>query len=112
MTASFLPPPSRASAAAKSVLESGPAMSDKVASAVTAKLSGAELKGILALTERLRRMEGLVRQFQAENEDALKRLAGAESMKALLLQRLQEAERALGRERDGARCGTRMLTLV
>lgn len=75
----------------------------QVASAVAGKLSGPELKGILAMTDRLKRLEALVGQFQAENEDARQRLSGAEAMKDLLLQRLREAELALGRERDGAR---------
>lgn len=69
---------------------------------MAAKLSGPELKGILAMTDRLKKLETLVGQFQAENEDALQRLSGAEAMKELLLQRLRETELALGRERDGA----------
>jgi hypothetical protein len=103
---SFLPPPSRAAATARSLLGSsdggsgasaggssrGPVLSERVAASLSSKLSSAELKSILALTERVKKMESLVAQFQVENENAWARLEGAEVAHRLVLEKLKEAE--------------------
>ena len=61
-------PPSKASAAAKSVLDDMP-ITDKLATSIASKLSGAELKGIIGMTEKLRKLEAVLMQMQTENED-------------------------------------------
>lgn len=66
-------PPSKASAAAKSILDDMP-ITDKIASSIASKLTSAEMKGIISLTEKLRKLEGVLIQMQAENEDIRARL--------------------------------------
>jgi hypothetical protein len=68
-------PRSRASSAARAILEDkAPPLSDKLASSIASKLTGPELKGIIAMTEKLRRVEAVLAQLQAENEDVRARL--------------------------------------
>lgn len=113
---SLLPPPSSAAATARSLLGGGSAggggdgsgnITEKVAASMASKLTGPELKSILAMTERVKKMEALVVQFQAENEDARARLQGAESVKELLVGKLKEAELALKTWSDGAATAAR-----
>jgi len=66
-------PPSKASEAAKSVLDDMP-ITEKVASSIASKLTSTEMKGIIALTEKLRKLEAVLIQMQAENEDVRARL--------------------------------------
>lgn len=66
-------PSSRASAAAKAVLDESP-ITDKVATSIASKLTSAEMKGIIGLTEKLKKLEAVVLQMQAENEDLRARL--------------------------------------
>jgi hypothetical protein len=66
-------PPSRASAAAKAVLDESP-ITEKVATSIASKLTSSEMKGIIGLTEKLKKLEAVVLQMQAENEDLRARL--------------------------------------
>lgn len=66
-------PPSRASATAKAVLDESP-ITEKVATSIASKLTSAEMKGIIGLTEKLKKLEAVVLQMQAENEDLRARL--------------------------------------
>lgn len=99
---SFIPPPSKASAAAKSVLGDVP-ITEKIATSMASKLSGAELKSIIAMTEKTKKLEAILLQFQAENEDVRERLQGAESVKEFMMAKLKETEVALKKAMDGAR---------
>ena len=111
---SLLPPPSSAAAMARSLLGSSdstiPTSSSSSSSSsssapplasMASKLTSAELKGILAFTERVKKMEALVVQFQVENENVRARLEGAEGVKELLVGKLREAEGELKRAREG-----------
>jgi chromosome segregation ATPase len=68
---------------------------------MASKLTNAELKGILALTERVKKMEALVVQFQVENEDVRARLERAEGAKNLLVGKLSKTEEEVKRAREG-----------
>ncbi|CAM9273176.1 unnamed protein product [Sphacelaria rigidula] len=64
------------------------------------KLTTAEMKGIIQLTERGRRLDARASTLQAEKEDLNARLQGTESVKEFLVSKLKETEAALKRSLD------------
>lgn len=69
-----------------------PSIPGSVAAAITAKLSASEIKGIIALDERGRRLESECAALRAENEDLKAALEGTESVKDFLAGKVQEGE--------------------
>ncbi|CAM9874482.1 unnamed protein product [Ectocarpus sp. 12 AP-2014] len=64
------------------------------------RLTTVEMKGIIQLTERGRRMEARAGALQAEKEDLFARLQGTESVKEFLVAKLKDTEAALKRSLD------------
>eukprot|EP00953_Heterococcus_sp_UTEX-ZZ885_P010320 6036-Heterococcus_DN1.PRE.1 len=80
---------------ATTAASSGSAMTAETVTALSKKLTHAEMRGIIGLTDRLKRMSQTATQYQAERDDLASRLTAAESVKELLMNKLQETETAL-----------------
>lgn len=78
----------------------GGGMSPELMDDLSKRLTTVEMKGIIQLTERGRRMEARASTLQAEKEDLFARLQGTESVKEFLVGKLKETEAALRRSLD------------
>ncbi|CAN0268465.1 unnamed protein product [Ectocarpus sp. 12 AP-2014] len=75
-------------------------MSPELMDDLSKRLTTVEMKGIIQLTERGRRMEARAGALQAEKEDLFARLQGTESVKEFLVAKLKDTEAALKRSLD------------
>eukprot|EP00903_Cladosiphon_okamuranus_P017046 g15711.t1 len=78
----------------------GGGMSPELMDDLSKRLTTVEMKGIIQLTERGRRMEARASTLQAEKEDLFARLQGTESVKEFLVGKLKDTEAALKRSLD------------
>ncbi|CAM9185307.1 unnamed protein product [Ectocarpus fasciculatus] len=78
----------------------GGGMSPELMDDLSKRLTTVEMKGIIQLTERGRRMEARAGALQAEKEDLFARLQGTESVKEFLVAKLKDTEAALKRSLD------------
>ncbi|CAM9438703.1 unnamed protein product, partial [Hapterophycus canaliculatus] len=78
----------------------GGLMSPELMDDLSNRLTTVEMKGIIQITERARRMEARAGALQAEKEDLFARLKGTESVKEFLVAKLKDTEAALKRSLD------------
>ena len=79
-----------------------PAMDVELAKKIAAKLNQAEMKGIVQMVERIKRLEGVLGHINEVKEDTDSRLQATESVKEFLVEKLKDTEVALKRTVDGA----------
>ena len=98
--------PSKATTPSDSLSKVGigktPAMDVELAKKIAAKLDNAEMKGIVQMVERIKRLEGVVGHLSDVKEDTESRLTATESVKEFLVEKLKETEVALKRTVDSA----------
>jgi hypothetical protein len=70
-------------------------LSAETASAIASKLNAGEIKGIIALDQRAKRLDGECAMLKAEKEDLKAALEGAEGVKDFLGAKLRDAEETL-----------------
>ncbi|CAM9244289.1 unnamed protein product [Ascophyllum nodosum] len=78
----------------------GGGMSPELLDSLSKRLTTAEMRGIIHLQERGRRLEERAGALQAEKEDLFARLQGTESVKEFLVTKLKDTETALKRSLD------------
>ena len=79
-----------------------PAMDVELAKKIAAKLNPQEMKGIVQMVERIKRLEGVLGHLNEVKEDTDSRLQATESVKDFLVEKLKDTEVALKRTVDGA----------
>jgi len=78
------------------------AMLGDLAKKIAAKLNSSEMKGIVQMTERIRRLEAEVMVTSEAREDLEQRAASVESVKDFLVEKLRDTELVLKRTMDDA----------
>jgi len=74
---------------------------------ISTKLSSSEMKGVLQMAERIRRLEITCNQLNEAKEDTESRLHATESVKEFLVGKLKDTEMALKRTIDNANDSSR-----
>lgn len=77
-------------------------LSAALATQIAAKLNVTEMKGIIQMTERIKKLEAFNGQLNEAKEDVESRLQATESVKEFLVTKLKDTEMALKRTIDGA----------